>query len=727
MKQTKILLILIFILILSFFAFADDNSFSQPTNTQTTQNNSQPEQIFNNQPQNNPQQYNTQPQQPQQFNNNQKSQPYNNQNQQSNNNQQNNSPQDGMMQPQSNFGMPSSSSADPEYVAQQKMVEGMTTAYNWISLNTTHFSEGCKANKDDLIKEITGVVQNSTEASNICQRFSAEVTACDPELFCTTMRSGNLPLPPQTKSTMKKLGYNPDTMKAQDITQDLIIKVCIEQASSDLATRAEMVTATKKSIQDQIPKFRASCEEYKKNSNQGQNMQLPTFNFPTQQYAPGTGPNQPGQQQGRVVQQNQNPQQMQNPMQQQNPQQQNQNPPQGQQPIGPEQNVCNSQAPNCDAGPAPFCENGNWVCPQTNNPQGQQTPQQQNQTPSTTEQTVTTTTDTNPTTETTTPPQPTTEATPTQSESAAPSTTPATEGGGETPTVQTIVATAINKSISGLFGIMFEGTQAVCGNGMCEPDLGENQQNCPKDCTPNQNNQDPNSAAGQMNPNQPNQSRGPGSGMSPQQLCTLTDDEIVAEYMGNMESNLTLDKQRNEYRCKQESTNTLNEISRYNLESAKCLADAALDCESKRQAVATCNEMQNSPETIATMIVNNMCLRFISKDTTKNNKLLTLAAEFNQADPALASQLSDTSEKNIADQKSLNIVSYLFGDGNYAQKLKERTDKLIIARDRLASKQNADDKDVLDMLDAQIADLKSESEKFSNAFDITRIGYLFGR
>src|SRR3989344_8114989 len=76
-----------------------------------------------------------------------------------------------VMQPQFNFGMPAQSNADPEYVAQQKMVEGMTTAYNWVSLNTSRFSEGCKTNKDDLIKEISKVVQSSQEAATTCRRF----------------------------------------------------------------------------------------------------------------------------------------------------------------------------------------------------------------------------------------------------------------------------------------------------------------------------------------------------------------------------------------------------------------------------------------------------------------------------------------------------------------------------------------------------------------------------
>ncbi|MCX6804028.1 MAG: hypothetical protein NTY48_05690 [Candidatus Diapherotrites archaeon] len=698
MELNRFGLILVLILIFSLFALADENASLPISDTQLPQNNNQLQDNYqlpqSNNNQQNPQPINNQNQQSNNYqtqDNYQSPQQNNNQNQPYNNNQQqNDTSQNGMMQPQNNFGMPSSSSADPEYVAQQKMVEGMTTAYNWISLNTTHFSNGCKTDKDALITEIAGVVQSSQEASNVCQRFSLEVQTCNPELFCTTMSSGQLPLPPQTISNLKKLGYNPDTMKAKDFTLDLIIKVCNEQASSDLTSRTEMVAATKKSIQDQLPKFRTSCEAYKKNSNNGPNIQLPTFNFPTQEYAQGTGPNQQGQQQ------NQNPQQQRNP-----------NPQQGQQPNNPSQNFCNGSGPVCQAGEAPFCENSNWVCKQTSPPQepSQDIPAIVTEvTPASDTTTQTTTSSATETTTTTTP-----------------------ETTSTNPVVQTMVNIVMSNPVTGFFGAMFEGTQAVCGNGICEPDFGENQNNCSKDCMANQSNQGSNYVAQKVVSGQTNQSRGPGSSMSPQQLCTMTDNEIIAEFMGNMESNLTFETQRNAYRCNQESTNTLDQINQYSLQSAKCLANAALDCEAKRQAAATCNEMKDSPKTIATMIVNNMCLRFISNDVTKNNKLMNLAAQVKRADPALASQLSDTSEKNLADQKNLSIVSYLFGDGNYAQKLKERTDKLITARDKLAAKGSTDDKDVLDMLDAQINDLKSESDKFSNAFDLTRIGYMFGR
>jgi len=46
-----------------------------------------------------------------------------------------------------NLGMPSSSFADPEYVGQQKMLKSMTTAYNWIALNSAKFASGCKDSK----------------------------------------------------------------------------------------------------------------------------------------------------------------------------------------------------------------------------------------------------------------------------------------------------------------------------------------------------------------------------------------------------------------------------------------------------------------------------------------------------------------------------------------------------------------------------------------------------
>ena len=722
MKHGKFVIVLFLVLVFSLFAFADTNSL-QTTEDISTQDDSLTQQTYEN-----PQQYNTQPQ------NGQVQQPYNtqpqnSQSQQSSNNQskdgqpqQANYTQGMVMQPQFNFGMTQSSNADPEYVAQQKMVEGMTTAYNWISLNSTRFSSGCKTSKDDLIKEIASVVSSSQEASSVCEQFSEESKDCNPETYCALMSSGKIPLPPQTRTTMKKLGYDPDTMKVQDITKDLIVKVCIEQTNTELNNRVEMIAATKKSISDQLSSFRANCEEYKKNKNMGPNIQLPTFNFPKREYAPGTGPNQ------QVQQQNQYPQQG-----QPNQPQGQQYPPQGNGPNGQPQNFCNGSGPICQAGQAPFCQNGNWVCQRNGQPQPIiQNPSETESDGSTQEQNETTTDSTSDESSTTTDTTSDESSTTTDTTSdGSLTTTDATTGTDDSTTGEEIVETMkqaiYNNPITGLFGAMFAANQSVCGNGICEVGIGEDPKNCPSDCMEKQFNQEQNYNNQPQGQNQPNQSRGMGSSMSPEQLCTMTDDEIIAEYMGNTESDLTFEKERNALRCKEESTKILSEMNRYNLESAKCKANAALDCEAKRQAFSTCSEMQDSPEKISTMIVNNMCRRFITSDEAKNNKLLDLATMFDQQDPALANQLGDTAEKNLADQKNLNFTSYLFGDGGYAQKLKERTDKLKEARDRLAATSSTDNQEVLNLLDTQIADLESESAKFANIFDVTRLGYMFGR
>ena len=106
---------------------------------------------------------------------------------------------------------------------------------------------------------------------------------------------------------------------------------------------------------------------------------------------------------------------------------------------------------------------------------------------------------------------------------------------------------------------------------------------------------------------------------------------------------------------------------------------------------------------------------------------MDLANQFNQKDPALASQLGDTAEKNSGDQKNLNFLSYLIGDGNYAQKIQERTDKLKTIRDKLALEGSDKDQETISIIDSQISDLEKESSTFGNALDLTRWGYMIGR
>lgn len=609
-----------------------------------------------------------------------------------NNQVQNNQPQNN--QP-FNMGLPQQSSADPSYVAEQIMIEGMTTAYNWVSLNTQRFSEGCKTDKDALIMEITDVLKSSQEAATACQRFELESKNCDPQVYCEKMRGGQMPLPSNINSALKEMGKDPTTMKAEDMTLDLINEVCIKQANDKLQERTKIYENAKEDLTTQLVAFRKKCEEYKQNSAANPNVKLPDFVGPTLQiqYAPGTGPNQ--------VQQ-QNPNQP-NPQQGQN----NQNPGQNnlpREPNGPNGMVCNDSAPNCDGGPAPMCQNGKWICPQgpsvdqiitSNGNNGVQGTNDIAPAENGTGEGANDTTQESGASEETT-------ETPTQESETS---------GGDSGTAQTSAGNTISNAINGFFVAFFEGT-SVCGNGICEPDMGESPQSCSSDCKSN-------TYGNQPQNNQPqnyNQQQNPGR--SPQQLCEMSDEEIFEEYLGHMKSDLTFESDRDKFRCTDDSIKTFGEINKYKLQTAMCKADAALDCDAKKQALTTCLELKDSPDKIATIVVTNVCRRIIAPEQAKNNKLYDLAAKFDQQDPALASQLSDTAETNQQDKKDLSIISYLFGDGGYAQKIKERTDSLRSIKERLVARGDTENTEIIALLDAQIKELEAETDKFSNAFDI---------
>jgi len=89
----------------------------------------------------------------------------------------------------------------------------------------------------------------------------------------------------------------------------------------------------------------------------------------------------------------------------------------------------------------------------------------------------------------------------------------------------------------------------------------------------------------------------------------MTDEEIVDSYTQNMGSGPS--EAEIDYQCKVQSSNTLNEMSRYKLEIAMCRADAALDCQAKQQAADSCSQMKESPDKVAELLVNNVCRRFV--------------------------------------------------------------------------------------------------------------------
>ncbi|MEK6957844.1 MAG: hypothetical protein AABW99_02605 [archaeon] len=617
------------------------------------------------------------------------------------------------------FGMPSGSFADPDYVAQEKMIESMTVAYNWIALNSTKFASGCGTDKPALAAELVGVIQAAQETSKVCTQLASEASQCNPEIFCSMFNSGQLPFPPEMRAALKKAGYDPSTLKVSDITTDVAYNVCISMAQPQIDQQKQATENAKAKIQEQLPAFRAKCEEFKKwkESGQGNEIRLPDFGqFPQGQ--------QNGQQQG---------QQIDNYVYQP---QQNQQGPQG---------GCQGQPPDCGQNGGAFCDNGNWVCPVAGGsngpPQENQQPQQEQQ-PQEQQQPVEQPTE-----------QPPQESQPAPESAPAPE--PAPLGGGVQAigdnVLKTISSVPVTWFVPLIFGsaLLEEFVQqpTVCGDTMCSWDSGENDRSCPQDCRGGGNagggygngsgdgygdgggygrqyapGTGPGMQQGQQGP-QGQQNRPGGPGPSPEMLCGMSDDEIVEMYsQGNRGGPQQAEV---EYRCKTESGRIVQEMNRYKLEIARCNADAALECAAKQQAVTKCNEMKDNPEKAAGLVVDNMCRRFGTPVAAgSSDELYQVANKWYDEDPALANQLGDTADKTAEDQKKLDIGSYLFGNGDYGAKLKERAAKLREIKARLVSN-NVNDPETIATLDAQATELETEASKFSNFFDMGRIGYMF--
>jgi hypothetical protein len=474
------------------------------------------------------------------------------------------------------------------------------------------------------------------------------------------------------------------------------LKVCKAQGNSEVDNKKQMIENAKAQVEAQLPAFKKNCEERKKNMAQGgQQIQLPNFN-PQVRYVAGSQ-NQPNQ-----------------PLQ-----------PGPNQPMQPGPNNqpgqgCQEPHPDCGGNGAPFCNNGAWSCPA--GPQGQPNPQlpapQESQPPA----------EQQPPAE----PQPTPEPSP-----EPPVENPSAEGGVQT---QATVVPEFNilNIVTGLFAEASSNVvhNTVCGDGICEWNYGENDKVCQQDCMAGGGQSGSSGSQPAYNPsayngpgasgnyvaqgnNQP-QNNQPGPGLSPETLCDMSDDEIIEMYVSPMGNTGQIEEEISG-RCTQEVQKMLNEISKFKLEEAKCKANAALDCAAKQQAVANCNELKEKPEKAAEMVVTDMCRRFTKEKPTK---LGEIADKWQDSDPALANQLDDTTEKTAEDQKQLDIISYFFGNGNYATKLKERATKLREVKDRLLSN-NVDDQETISVLDTQISDLETESGKFGNLFDVTRLGYMF--
>ncbi|MBI5553517.1 MAG: hypothetical protein HY917_02135, partial [Candidatus Diapherotrites archaeon] len=214
--------------------------------------------------------------------------------------------------------------------------------------------------------------------------------------------------------------------------------------------------------------------------------------------------------------------------------------------------------------------------------------------------------------------------------------------------------------------------------------------------------------------------RGPGP--SPEELCGMTDDEILESYLPM--NNAGPDKEELKQRCRMEASRVISDMGRYKLEIARCKADMALDCQARLQAAQSCNEAKENPQKAAEFIVNSQCRRFAPVKETGKNQLTEVASKWYQEDPALANQLGDTGEKIKEEQKKLDLVSYLTGNQEYAAKLKDRAEKLRTIQQRLADK-GVQDPETLSILETQANELEAEGNKFGNAFDLTRLGYIF--
>jgi hypothetical protein len=442
-----------------------------------------------------------------------------------------------------------------------------------------------------------------------------------------------------------------------------------------------------------------------------------------------------------------------------------------QQPQQP--SVCQGNPYDCGNGVTSFCQDGRWTCPSTQNqPTPQNNPQQnstvQNTSPPSSGGSVSSSSDSStpvPGPGAAYPPSSGSGSSTPSSSGSSSSSAPASSGGGSAPApgpgaaypptassapapaqgsgVQAMVDNVVQSFITGLF-TESAGSTATSAVSESNPQPSPNPQmyssSASTQFNPQGNNQQGQNYAPQnynpqgynsqnknYNPQGPNNQQnnyGSAIGPSPETLCKMTDEEVLEIYVGSMEGSISNDEQMNQYRCKQEAIKIIDEMGRYKLEIARCKADAALDCEAKTQALSTCNQLKNEPEKIASMIADNMCRRFVAPDETKSSKLLNVAEKFTEVDPALANQLGDTAEQTISDKKKLDIASYLLGNGDYGAKLKERAAKLKEIRDRLQSK-NAGDSETIAALDEQVKDLEDEGNKFSNTFDIARLGYLF--
>ncbi len=215
-----------------------------------------------------------------------------------------------------------------------------------------------------------------------------------------------------------------------------------------------------------------------------------------------------------------------------------------------------------------------------------------------------------------------------------------------------------------------------------------------------------------------------GPGTLPEQLCEMSDDEIIDMKVPQFPFEM-MEKQSS--RCKQVAAAKSQEMGNVKVKFAQCKAEAAVMCAAKKDAASSCQSSVQAPEKVASEIVSQMCRKFgvIRAEKVATQGFQNAVTKFYERDPALANQLGDTVETAAEEQKKLGIVSKLFGDSEYAKKIRGRADKLKAIKDKLAAS-GVTDTETLVALEEQAKELDEEADKFSSFFNLGRIGSIFG-
>ncbi len=179
--------------------------------------------------------------------------------------------------------------------------------------------------------------------------------------------------------------------------------------------------------------------------------------------------------------------------------------------------------------------------------------------------------------------------------------------------------------------------------------------------------------------------------------------------------------------CKEMASRIAGEVGGVRLQFAQCKAQAAVMCAAKKDAAANCKTSVDDPKILSSQIVSQMCRKFgvIKAEKVATQSFTTTVSKFYDKDPALANQLGDTVERTAEDRDKLDLASKIFGNGDYAKKVKDRSDKLEAIVAKLESSGTAD-AEALAALKEQSAELKKESDLFSGFFNLNRLGRIFG-